>query len=133
MSQTTLTLATAASRLVVLAILAISVGALAQTESADPRSPADMSVEERMNMLKVASKYDNCVYSQAISKIGKFPDIRQAADFAMGECQNKLDDLKVTITGMGFGADYANAFSKRIRSRAARKILPELAIRQAGG
>ena len=106
---------------------------LAQAEVPTPRSPADMSVEERMNMMKTASKYDNCVYSQAISKVSEFADIRQAADFALGECQNKLVDLESTIRSMGFGADYANAFANRIRSRAARKILPELAVRKAGG
>jgi hypothetical protein len=127
MKQTTVTLAA------ILVILGISVGALAQDEATEPRSPADMTVEERMDMMKAASKYDNCVYSQAISRIGEFPDIRQAADFALGECQNKLAILETTITKMGFGPDYANAFSKRIRNRAARKILPELAVRKAGG
>ena len=107
--------------------------AFAEAEVSEPRSPADMSVEERMNMMKTASKYDNCVYSQAISKVSQFPDIRQAADFALGECQSKLADLQSTITSMGFGADYANAFANRIRNRAARKILPELAVRKAGG
>lgn len=84
-------------------------------------------------MMKTASLYNNCVYSQAIAKVGDFEDIRHAADFAMGECQNKLTDLESTITGMGFSADYATAFAHRIRNRAARKILPELAVRKAGG
>lgn len=105
----------------------------AETETPADRSPADMTVEERTHMMKTASKYDNCIYSQAIAKVGEFPDIRQAADFAMGECQGKLLDLENAITEMGFGADFANAFSKRIRNRAARKILPELAVRKAGG
>ena len=118
---------------IVLIALTYPLCGFAEAELSEPRSPADMSVEERMNMMKTASKYDNCVYSQAISKVSEFPDIRQAADFALGECQNKLVDLESTIKSMGFGADYANAFSNRIRSRAARKILPELAIRQAGG
>ncbi len=121
-------------RLVILLIaLTYPLSGFAEAEMSEPRSPADMSVEERMNMMKSALKYDNCVYSQAISKVGEFPDIRQAADFALGECQSKLADLESTITSMGFGADYANAFANRIRNRAARKILPELAVRQAGG
>jgi hypothetical protein len=119
--------------LIALAALSMPLFVLAEVEVTEPRSPADMSVEERMAMMESASKYDNCIYSQAISKVSDFPDIRQAADFAMGECQSKLTDLEVAITSMGFGADYANAFSKRIRNRAARKILPELAVRKAGG
>jgi len=105
----------------------------AETAAEAARSPGDMSVDERMSMMKTASLYDNCVYSQAIAKVGEFPDIRQAADFAMGECQEKLGDLENAITGMGFGADFANAFSKRVRNRAVRKLIPELAVRKAGG
>jgi hypothetical protein len=114
--------------------LALSLAASAEPEDAGAaRSPGDMSVAERTTMMQTASLYDNCIYSQAIAKVGEFADIRQAADFAMGECQGKLTDLEATITGMGFGADYATAFANRIRNRAARKILPELAIRKAGG
>ena len=120
------------SSLTLLFILSAPLGGHAETAT-DVRSPADMTVEERTNMMKTASLYDNCIYSQAISAVGDFPDIRQIADFAMGECQEKLADLENSITSMGFGADFANAFSKRIRSRAARKILPELAIRKSGG
>lgn len=119
---------------VAFATLTLSVTALAEPEAANTaRSPGDMSVEERTTMMQTASQYDNCVYSQAIAKVGEFADIRQAADFAMSECRSKLADLEATITGMGFGADYATAFANRIRNRAARKILPELAIRKAGG
>ena len=102
-------------------------------ESAATRSPEDMSVDERMAMMKTAAKYDNCIYTQAISRVGAFPDIRQAVDFAMGECLAKLTDLEKSIVAMGFEADYANAFSKRVRNHAARKILPELAVRKSGG
>lgn len=118
----------------VLAVTTLSGATLAAPDEAgEARSPGDMSVEERMAMMQTASLYDNCIYSQAIAKVGEFPDIRQAADFAMGECQGKLTDLEAAITGMGFGADYASGFANRIRSRAARKILPELAIRKSGG
>lgn len=116
-----------------IAVIGVPFIAQAQSAESEPRSPGDMTPEERMAMVQTASKYDNCIYSQAISRVGDFPDIRQTADFAMGECQEKLNDLESSITAMGFGADYANAFSKRVRNRAARKILPELAIRKAGG
>jgi hypothetical protein len=114
-------------------MLAIPLCAFAQAEAAAPRSPGDMSVEERMGMMKTASKYDNCIYSQAIARADDFADIRQAADFAMGACQDKLTDLEESIQAMGFGSDFAIAFSKRVRRRAVRKILPELAIRKSGG
>lgn len=119
--------------LLFLIILAAPLGALAQDGGATPRSPAGMTVEERLEMMKTASKYDNCIYSQAISRAGDFADIRRTADAAMGACQGKLADLEELLQAMGFGSDFAIAFSKQIRRRAARKILPELAIRRSGG
>jgi hypothetical protein len=97
------------------------------------RSPADMSVDERREMMTLASKYDNCVYSQAMTSIGDYQDIRQVADFALGECQDKLQDLENLITNWGMPSLYAKSFANRIRQRATRKLLPELAIRKAGG
>lgn len=99
----------------------------------ESRSLGEMTVEERMRMMKSASKFDNCVYAQAISKVGDFPDIRQAVDFALGKCQTHLAELEAKITSMGFAADYAHAFVNRIRSRAVRNILPVLAIRKSDG
>lgn len=119
---------------IALATMALAIAAFAESDDASAaRSPGDMSVEERMAMMQTASLYDNCIYSQAIAKVGEFADIRQAADFAMGECRSKLNDLEATITEMGFRSDYATAFANRVRNRAARKILPELAIRKSGG
>jgi hypothetical protein len=117
------------------AILAIMIpaGSFAEPEPTEFRSPGDMTVEERTAMMSTASKYDNCVYSQAIARIDDFSDIRQTADFAMTECQGKLTDLETTITGMGFGPDFATAFRNRVRNRAAHKLIPELAIRKSGG
>ena len=97
------------------------------------RSPGDMSVEERRQMMEHASKYDNCVYSQAMTKLSAHEDIRAVADDALGNCQAKLEDLENLITSWGMPSGYAESFSARIRQRATRKLLPELAIRKAGG
>lgn len=103
------------------------------SEPTGERSPGDMTLEERQAMMESASKYDNCVYSQAMTSIGDYQDIRHVADFALGECQEKLGDLEQLITGWGMPSPYAKSFSNRIRQRATRKLLPELAIRKAGG
>lgn len=103
------------------------------SQAAGERSPGDMTLEERQAMMETASKYDNCVYSQAMTSIGDYQDIRHVADFALGECQEKLADLEQLITGWGMPSPYAKSFSNRIRQRATRKLLPELAIRKAGG
>ncbi len=95
------------------------------------RSPGDMSVEERSEMMQVANSYNTCVYEQALAGLDAHEDIRQIADLAMGACQSHLDSLGEKITGWGFQPQFATGFTRNVRDRAARKILPELAIRKS--
>ena len=112
--------------------IAIVCNALA-TEDLEARSLADMSVDERRAIMQLATRYDSCFYAQAMAKVGEVADIRHAADFAMSKCQPQLLELESGISAMGFGLNYARAFAKRTRNRAARKILPELVVRRTGG
>lgn len=117
-------------------LLLISISQFVFAEDSSPtgeRSPGDMTVDERREMMALASNYDNCVYSEAMTSIGNYQDIRQVADFALGECGGKLQELEALITGWGMPEPYAQSFSNRIRQRATRKLLPELAIRKSGG
>ena len=121
-------------KLAILALLAAPLSSVvAEDAGSGERSPGDMTVDERREMMEAASKYDNCVYSEAMASIGNHQDIRAVADFALGECSEKLQDLEGLITGWGMPDGYAQSFSNRIRQRATRKLLPELAIRKAGG
>ena len=121
-------------KLAILALLAAPLSSVvAEDAGSGERSPGDMTVDERREMMEAASKYDNCVYSEAMASIGNHRDIRAVADFALGECSEKLQDLEGLITGWGMPDGYAQSFSNRIRQRATRKLLPELAIRKAGG
>ncbi|MGR8946773.1 MAG: hypothetical protein ACU84Q_01915 [Gammaproteobacteria bacterium] len=120
--------------LIVVATLANPLQVMAnESKTSAERSPGDMTVDERREMMAAASKYDNCVYSEAMAGIGNYEDIRAVADFALGECAGKLADLEGLITGWGMPSGYAQSFANRIRQRATRKLLPELAIRKAGG
>jgi hypothetical protein len=92
-----------------------------------------MSVEERMDMIKATSKYNDCVFNRAIARIEEFADIRHVADIALGECEQKLDEVRGFIQNAGFDPRFANAFSNRTRNRATQRLLPELAIRKRGG
>lgn len=51
-----------------------------QAPAGDERSPGDMTVEERAEMMKSTNDYNNCVYQQAIAKVDAEPDIRRVAD-----------------------------------------------------
>lgn len=118
----------------ILLIIAMSIAGNAfAVENMEARSLADMSVDERRAIMQLATRYDSCIYTQAMAKVGEFADIRHAADFAFGACRAQLLEVETGISAMGFGISYARAFANQTRNRAARKILPELAIRRAGG
>lgn len=115
------------------ALLALT-GTLAATAQQPPdttRSPGDMTVEERVQMMEAANGYNTCIYEAALERIDSDSDIRRIADDAMGHCQARLETLSADIQGWGFAAYFAEGFTRNVRDRAARKLLPELAIRKS--
>ena len=94
------------------------------------RSPGDMTVEERAQMMQSTNEYNNCVYKQATDKIDSDPDIRRIADNALAACQPQLEALQNQIKGWKFPQYFAIGFARTVRDRAARNILPELATRK---
>ena len=101
-----------------------------ENQTSGERSPGDMSVDERRQMMQSANEYNNCVFKQATDKIGSDPDIRRIADNALGACQPQLDVLQNQIESWKFPAYFASGFARTVRDRAARNILPELATRK---
>ncbi|MEX2480865.1 MAG: hypothetical protein WD928_08390 [Gammaproteobacteria bacterium] len=102
----------------------------AQEMADGQRSPGDLTIEERREMMQHASDYNACVYNAAIADIDKHPDIRQIADEALGACVERLDVLNETITAWGFPSGFAAGFTRSVRDRAVRQLLPELAVRK---
>lgn len=96
------------------------------------RSPGDMTVDERMSMMQLVSDYNTCVYREGIAQVDKFADIRQSADAALAACQPTTDTLRATIDGFGFEPGFGEQFVHHAQSRAARTLIPELAIRKGG-
>ncbi|MCB1748020.1 MAG: hypothetical protein H6977_17715 [Gammaproteobacteria bacterium] len=112
-------------------VLACAFAAATHAEPAAERSPGDLTNDERLEMMKQANGYNTCVYERAVASIDSDPDIRRIADIAMGECDGKLQELGMTITGWGMPDYFAEGFTSTVRNRAARKLLPELAIRKS--
>mgnify|MGYP000117686653 FL=1 len=104
--------------------------AVVEADSTNARSPGDLSGEERASMMRSTGDYNTCVYNHAMETIDSDPDIRRIADSAMGHCQSDLDSLKSNINEWGFPPYFADRFTRNVRDRAARKLLPELAIRK---
>ena len=118
----------------VLGVLLLASGIVAHAEDEVPgeRSPGDMTVEERTQMMQATNDYNGCVYKAAMDKINADPDIRRIADAALVMCQPQLDGLRKLITGWKFPAYFADGFSRQVRDRAVHNLLPELATRKGG-
>ncbi len=124
-------------RPLLLLLLSLWTGASAELrrqpgEAPGERSPGDMTVEERAQMMQTTGEYNNCVYKQATDKIDSDPDIRRIADNALGACQPQLEALQNQIKSWKFPEYFASGFARTVRDRAARNILPELATRKGG-
>ena len=113
-----------------LGLLPVAAFAGSEGEAPGERSPGDMTVEERGQMIQTTGEYNNCVYKQATDKIDSDPDIRRIADNALGACQAQLEALQNQIKGWKFPEYFASGFARTVRDRAARNILPELATRK---
>ncbi len=96
------------------------------------RSPGDMRVEERMAMMQLVGEYNSCIYREGMANVDKFADIRQSADAAMAACENTSNKLRAAIDGFGFEPGFGEHFVHHAQSRAARTLIPELAIRKSG-
>ncbi|MGE0336294.1 MAG: hypothetical protein AB7Q76_13485 [Gammaproteobacteria bacterium] len=103
-----------------------------QVAAGDYRSPGDMTLEERSAMMQLVGEYNACVYRAGMEKVDAFPDIRQAADAAMEACENLSLKLRQTIDGYNFEPGFGEQFVHHARSRAAKSLLPELALRKGG-
>ena len=113
-------------RVLTSALLVMSTGAVAES-----RSPGDLNDTERREMMLAASRYDACVFNKAMEIAEDHDDIRAAADAALGACGEQMDELRDVLGGFEVDETFIDGFSRRVQSRAARKIMPELAIRKA--
>lgn len=120
--------------LVILSVmpLASPITLAADSQSPTYRSPADMTVEERTILMGLVGKYNKCVYNEGMTRVEKVPDIRQAADAAMGACENTINELRAQIEAYHFEPGFGENFAHHAQSRAARSLLPELALKKSG-
>lgn len=79
-----------------------------------------MSADERLALMKFASRYESCIYSEAMPRADDFADVRHAADFALSACQEKLVHLRTFLVEAGFAVGYSMGFSTIVRNRLVR-------------
>jgi len=114
------------------ALLALLLAAAPQAEETQFRDPGSMKEEERAQVMGFMTAYNGCVYKEAMERVEKLPDIRQAADQGMEVCKGKLEEMKATLGKAGFEPGFGEQFSHSTQMRAVRMLMPELALKKAG-
>jgi hypothetical protein len=87
-----------------------------------PRSPEQLTAEERGRMVEGANAYGTCLATEA-GQFKEEPDPRTIADKAMGACRVKLDELDAVMEALALDPAFAEGFRNSTRDRAARRLL----------
>lgn len=97
------------------------------------RSAGDMTVEERAELMQATNAYQRCVYDSAIEQLDASPDVRAVADMAFDACRDTMQGVNTWFADRGFDEGFATGYTRQMRDRAGRKLLPELMMRKSGG
>lgn len=89
-------------------------------------TPGDMSDQDRTVMVETNLSYEQCLRKEGIAKLDEFADVRQAADAAMQSCDDSIAPLRTHFTERGFDPDFIRSLDHRVKSRSAKRFLPEL-------
>lgn len=104
----------------------------AQAPAADaPRSAGDMTVEERQDLMSATNRYQRCVYDAAMSRVDAKSDVRVVADAAFDACEPEMSAMVAWFSEQGFDERFAEGYTRHMRDRAGRKLLPELMMRKS--
>jgi len=114
-----------------LALSALLSPSIDAAETASHRDPSEMTVEERKAIMQRMGEYHGCVYKEAMARVDQLPDIRQAADEGMTACQVTLDKVGEAIADFNFSPAFAEQFLHMAQTRAAKMVIPELALRKS--
>ena len=109
-------------------------GAIVSTQSlaaGGPRSAGDMTVEERRQLMTATNRYQRCVYDEAMSQVDAASDVRVVADAAFDACEPEMSAMVSWFSEQGFDEHFAEGYTRHMRDRAGRKLLPELMMRKS--
>lgn len=114
------------------AMLVLGTALQVRAEESQFRDPGSMREEERAQVMSYMNDYNGCVYKEAMARVEKLPDIRQAADQGMEACKSKLQEMKDTLGKAGFEPGFGEQFAHSTQMRAVRMLMPELALKKSG-
>jgi len=107
----------------VLVILILSAGPSLAREYI---SPEDLTDQERIDLMSVASRYQACLRKESMAVIDNYGDVRQVAGVAMEICKPALDEVDEWMMSRNLDPDYRNAFIRNTRNKSVRAMLPQL-------
>jgi len=88
-------------------------------------TPADLSAEQSDEMYSILTEYNGCMMQGRLQPKTDATSGQDMANALMQSCETHLDDLKLHLSENGVEPSLVEGMAKRMRSRAARKMMTQ--------
>ncbi len=92
----------------------------------DYKTPANMSAEDRRDLMAASDAYASCVRSELNERAAEIEDPRALADAAMEGCSKMLTTMAEEMAADNYHPDFSNYYIGKVKNRVAND-----AVRQA--
>lgn len=92
----------------------------------DYKTPANMSPEDRRDLMAASDAYESCVRSELNERAAEIEDPRALADAAMEACSKMLTTMAEEMAADNYHPDFSNYYIGKVKNRVAND-----AVRQA--
>jgi len=88
-------------------------------------TPADLSAEQSEKMYSILTDYNSCMMQGRLQPKADATSGQDMANDLMQSCETHLDELKLHLADNGVEPSLVEGMAKRMRSRAARKMMTQ--------
>ncbi len=89
----------------------------------EAKTPANMTNEDRQQLMAGSNEYEKCVSSESRRLAPKVGDPRALTDAAMAACSNKLTELAEEMATSNYDPNYSNYYLEKVKTRVANSTL----------
>lgn len=88
-------------------------------------TPADISEEAQAAMYQTIFDYNQCMQASRLTSTQQGQSVQQAANDMMSSCETHMDSLEAHLLANNVNASLVIGMTKKMRSRAARKLMTQ--------
>lgn len=89
----------------------------------EPKTPANMTNEDRQQLMAGSNEYEQCVSSELRKLAPEIDDPRALTEAAMSACSNKLTALAQEMAASNYDPNYSNYYIDQVKNRVANRSL----------